>query len=816
MAMRTRFLWTVLLALLAFVLGCSEDLKPPVAGIRLSDTVFAVGARVSLDGSGSMSSGGRPLSYRFRVAVAPPGSVASIADVSATKTWISPDVAGDYTIELVVSDGVLTSLPATATFTAGPCGANAPRVASITTTPGTPWPGQAVLLTAAVTDADNQCGRSESFTYAWSLVGLPAASRASLNDPALASPSLLTDLPGDYRVRLVVTDSAGNQGASFETTLTVAGCVSPPGDVTVVTATPGSPGVSEVVALAASVMPRASSGSSTTINDAGVPLDGASPDGAPLPAPAAPSGAPQTVCTNPHYTYHWAIVGLPAASRASLNGTGLESPSFSPDVPGDYVFEVYTTNDAGVAGATFRTTVTAGACGTSAPVVASVSASSSAPAIGQAVLLSAVVTDADSLPPCNRAETPTYVWRLTRVPAGSVAKLNDPALAGPSFRPDVAGTYEATLTVVDPAGHASQPVSTTLVANACGSNAPVVTDVSATPAAPRTLQTVVLSAAVSDADTASPCGRVESFSMRWALTAVPAGSRSALSGTTQTSPWFIPDLPGTYSVEARAVDAAGHVSAPQTLAITVSTCGSSPPVVASIGFGPAAPTVGSGVSVNAVVLDADTGPGCGLAESFRYAWALVSVPPGSVAALTSATSPVTGFTPDVSGIYTVRLVVTDAAGHVSSPLQQSLSVAPASACGTRDPVALLASFTAGPCVSATCTAATITPAIASGPRAIPPSYTIQLNGHGSVLLDGSRTFDPDNLAPCFLAETLFYQWSLLAAPLGSQATWSIGSGPTTSMVAPTFNPDLPGIYQVQLIASDGVHVSAPLVVQIQL
>lgn len=61
-----------------------------------------------------------------------------------------------------------------------------------------------------------------------------------------------------------------------------------------------------------------------------------------------------------------------------------------------------------------------------------------------------------------------------------------------------------------------------------------------------------------------------------------------------------------------------------------------------------------------------------------------------------------------------------------------------------------------------------------------------------------------------------YAWSILAAPVGSRASWSIGAGPTTTLVAPTFVPDIAGIYQVGLVVSDGTLASAQLVVQVEL
>lgn len=917
--MKHRFFGTILVATLAGLpLGCSESLHPPVAEITLNETTVVVGVPLGVDGSASFDSDRDTLAYKWRLSAVPPGSRATIADPSAMTTWVTPDVAGDYVVELVVSDGTFTSGPATQTFTAGPCGANAPRIAAITTDPGTPWPGQAVALSAAVSDADTLCGQTESFTYAWSLVGLPPGSRASLNDAGLITPSLLTDIAGTYSVQLVVTDSEGHASMPFAATVIASGCTTPPGDVTAIDASPAAPSTSDTVTLTATVTPRSSSGSTTTVNDAGVPTDGGStlPDGATAPTPVPPPSGAAPVCDTPHYTYHWTLVGAPAGSTVNIANSALESPSFTADLPGDYTFEVYVTDDAGVPGAVQRktitvsdcgshspsvdsvtaspaapapgqavllsatvsdadtgapcnlteplsyhwtltglpagstarlndetlsspsfvvdrpgtyvatlmvtdgaghssapvsTTIVANSCGTNAPTVSAISAAPPAPAIGQPVLLDVTASDADNASPCNLSDGITYHWALTSLPAGSFATLNDASLSSPSFVPDIAGTYQATVMVTDSAGHTSAPATTSITANSCGTNAPTVTFVAAFPAAPSTFQKVQLGAVATDADRSSPCNLVDTVSFRWALVTVPVGSSAALSGATQTAPWFTPDVPGTYTVVVRAIDQAGHESAPATLNVTAATCGSATPTVSAITLSPSSPKVGDGISASATISDADTG--CGVKETFTYSWVFTAVPSGSVATLTSATAPVTGFTADKAGTYTLGLTVTDSEGHVSARATKSISVGAKSVCGTQSPTALLSSFTAASCASV-CSAATITPSIASGPSPTSPNYTIQLNGFASVQLDGSGSFDPDNLAGCALNQALFYQWSLLTAPVGSQAAWSIG-GATTNMVAPTFNTDLPGTYQVELLVSDGTHLSSPLIIQIQ-
>lgn len=66
-----------------------------------------------------------------------------------------------------------------------------------------------------------------------------------------------------------------------------------------------------------------------------------------------------------------------------------------------------------------------------------------------------------------------------------------------------------------------------------------------------------------------------------------------------------------------------------------------------------------------------------------------------------------------------------------------------------------------------------------------------------VQLDGSNSVDADN-------DPLTYQWSFTSKSLGSVALLSL---PT--IANPTFVPDLPGLYVIQLIVSDGKADSIP-------
>jgi hypothetical protein len=82
---------------------------PPVADAMAYPQSVRVGEVVLLDASGSEDANGDPLSYEWSLVAFPTGSSASIADPTAETTTLTPDVAGTYQIDLIVSDGLADS-----------------------------------------------------------------------------------------------------------------------------------------------------------------------------------------------------------------------------------------------------------------------------------------------------------------------------------------------------------------------------------------------------------------------------------------------------------------------------------------------------------------------------------------------------------------------------------------------------------------------------------------------------------------------------------------------------------------------------------
>ncbi|MEQ1565444.1 MAG: MopE-related protein [Myxococcota bacterium] len=78
----------------------------------LADLAFErftlVGEEVELDASGSLDPNGDPLGFSWTVTDRPATSTANPADPTAATTPFTPDVAGEYTVELTVDDGSAT------------------------------------------------------------------------------------------------------------------------------------------------------------------------------------------------------------------------------------------------------------------------------------------------------------------------------------------------------------------------------------------------------------------------------------------------------------------------------------------------------------------------------------------------------------------------------------------------------------------------------------------------------------------------------------------------------------------------------------
>ena len=92
----------------------------PVANAG-SDQIVQIGSVVTLDGSGSRDTDGDALTYAWALTT-PAGSNATLSSSTVVRPSFSADAEGVYTATLIVNDGILDSVPDSATITAGPPG----------------------------------------------------------------------------------------------------------------------------------------------------------------------------------------------------------------------------------------------------------------------------------------------------------------------------------------------------------------------------------------------------------------------------------------------------------------------------------------------------------------------------------------------------------------------------------------------------------------------------------------------------------------------------------------------------------------------
>ncbi|MBU2591893.1 MAG: PKD domain-containing protein [Patescibacteria group bacterium] len=230
-------------------------------------------------------------------------------------------------------------------------------------------------------------------TYEWSFVSMPTGSTALFSNSKIVNPTFTTDLPGDYVLQLVVTDSLG--AASAPDTLTVSTTNS---------------------------APIAAAGPDQSVIVIGIiQLDGTQsydPDGDPI-------------------AYWWTFVSVPNGSNASLVGANTATPTFAADVQGNYVAQLvvsdpWTQSSPGTVTISFENLKPVANAGTSQSV-----------AVGDTVIL-----DGKGSSDAN-GDTLNYKWMLSSVPEGSLSVIANPTAMITSFVSDLPGTYVAQLIVND-------------------------------------------------------------------------------------------------------------------------------------------------------------------------------------------------------------------------------------------------------------------------------------------------------------------------------------------------------------------------------
>nr|HPO16331.1 PKD domain-containing protein [Candidatus Hydrogenedentota bacterium] len=267
----------------------STSNSAPVANAGSNQT-GQTGETITLDGSKSSDVDNDPLTFSWSFSSKPSGSAAVLNTPASVHPTFTIDLEGVYVVQLIVNDGTVNSAPATVTISTG-------------NTPPTPDPGGD--QTANVGDivcldgTESSDPDSDEITYAWSFANLPEDSTAVLDDSTSPTPCFTIDVPGTYRVQLIVSDGVNFSVPAY-----------------VVISTGNSP-------------PVANAGTDqTAMVGAQVNLDGSGSydvDGDPL-------------------SYAWSFTSMPPASTAALTGQSTVTPHFTLDVAGTYVVQLLVTD----------------------------------------------------------------------------------------------------------------------------------------------------------------------------------------------------------------------------------------------------------------------------------------------------------------------------------------------------------------------------------------------------------------------------------------------------------------------------------------
>lgn len=239
----------------------------------------------------------------------------------------------------------------------------------------------------------------------------------------------------------------------------------------------------------------------------------------------------------------------------------------------------------------------------------------------------------------------------------------------------------------------------------------------------------------------------DELTFRWTVLNKPTGSTVTLSSPSAVQPTFTVTTPGTYELQLVVNDGSAD-SAPDTVKISTTN---------------SAPTANAGpdqtVKLNSVVTLNGGGSKDPDNDPLTYQWTLVTFPQGSTATLKNPTTVNPTFTADKPGAYNIRLVVSD------------------SKLTSTEDIVIVSTENSAPVANA-------------GP---------DLNGtvNKLVQLDGSGSKDADG-------NPLTYLWSFVTVPDTSTALLS-----DSTIVNPTFTPDIAGLYVVQLIVNDSKVNSEP-------
>ncbi len=205
------------------LVAITTENSKPVAAAGEDQTVF-VQQTANLDGINSKDIDEDIIIFKWQLVAKPAGSQSVLQNDTTQTPSLTPDKPGDYTVELIVNDGILDSDPdrvIISTQNSKPIADAGPNLQGIV--------GQPVILDGQLSkDADD-----DPLSFVWSLLNKPINSNPELQNDDQPQATLIPDLPGDYISQLIVNDGHVNSDPDTAlVTVSVAPTVNNPPQIT--------------------------------------------------------------------------------------------------------------------------------------------------------------------------------------------------------------------------------------------------------------------------------------------------------------------------------------------------------------------------------------------------------------------------------------------------------------------------------------------------------------------------------------------------------------------------------------------------------
>ena len=329
-------------------------------------------------------------------------------------------------------------------------------------------------------------------------------------------------------------------------------------------------------------------------------------------------------------TYLWTMA-TPTNSNAALVNPTEVNPTFTPDMPGQYLLTLKVTDAQALSSEDTVTVTVTDSADNASPVADAGTA--------QIVMTNSLVTLDGSKSSDANGDLLTYSWSFTSQPGGSSAALLSATVAQPTFTADISGVYVFNLVVNDGTVNSASAVVAVTASNEDNNAAPVARAGSA--------QSVVTGEVVTLDGSASRDANGDALTYRWAFTSKPHGSLAALSNAAVSKPTFTADVTGAYVVNLVVNDG------------TVNSAASAISINANINAAPVAKAgFDRSVVIGTVTLNGSTSSDAN-GDALTYRWAFTSTPDNLPRTLSSSTAAKPYFTANVAGAYVLNLVVND-------------------------------------------------------------------------------------------------------------------------------------------------------------